>query len=314
MRSCQKKLQPMTDSQAWINGKYTRFSEMAVPVWDLGVVAGASLTEMARTFAHRPFRLTKHLDRLLKSCDELGFVVPYSMSQIQEVAETLVTENAQSLAANDDLGIVMFVTAGANRTYLGAGELPPPTVGVHTFRLPLELWRTSVMEGVKLRVPERRQIDTASLPVHLKTRNRLHWWLADREAAAMEPGSRALLLDSSDCVTETSAACFYAVVFNQIATASSGVLNSMSRHMVEAAAAAADVEFRMTRMPGLQLPHITEAFLTSTPVGVMPVQSIDGTPLPVDLEGPTIRMLRNHWKQQTGVDPVQQIVNAEVQK
>jgi hypothetical protein len=36
---------------AWINGALCPFTQAAVPVWDLGVVAGASVTEMARTFA-----------------------------------------------------------------------------------------------------------------------------------------------------------------------------------------------------------------------------------------------------------------------
>ncbi|MEZ6130756.1 MAG: aminotransferase class IV [Planctomycetaceae bacterium] len=300
----------MTDARAWINGEFLSFSDMAIPVWDLGVVAGASVTEMARTFAHQPFRLTNHIDRLLSSCQELGFEVPWSAARLQQIAETLVAENVQRISASDDLGIVMFVTAGANRTYLGDGDLPGPTVGVHTFRLPLELWYRSVVDGVRLHVPEIRQIDAISLPIHLKTRNRLHWWLADREAAAVEPGSKALLLDSADCFTETSTACFYAVIANRIVTPDHHVLHSMSCRMVEEAAAAAGLEFRRTRIPREQLAEFSEAFLTSTPVGIMPVQSINGSPLPVDPDGAFIRMLRNFWKQQTNIDPAQQIINA----
>ena len=51
----------MIEPIAWINGVHCPFSQAAVPVWDMGVVAGAAVTEMARTYRHRPFRLDKHV-------------------------------------------------------------------------------------------------------------------------------------------------------------------------------------------------------------------------------------------------------------
>lgn len=299
----------MNSSLSWINGNYTDFANMAVPVWDLGVVAGASITEMARTFGHRPFRMAEHLERLLAACAEVKFGVPFSAAELLDVAHKLIENNVQSLDSADDLGIVTFVTAGANRTYLGEGPLPGPTVGLHTFRLPLELWRSTVEHGVKLQVPECRQPDT-SLPVHLKTRNRLHWILADQQAQEIEPGSKSLLLDSQNCVTETSTACFYGVLFGTVVTPSGGVLDSMSRRMVTEALHAANIPFKPGPIPELQLPHLSEAFLSSTPVGILPVQSINGRPLPFDLNGPMYQALRDHWKQQTKIDPVAQLMNA----
>jgi hypothetical protein len=60
----------------------------------------------------------------------------------------------------------------------------------------------------------------------------------------------------------------------------------------------------------MQLPHLAEAFLSSTPVGILPVQSIDGRPLNFDINSPMYLAVRNYWKQQTGIDPVTQILNA----
>ncbi|MEZ6124951.1 MAG: aminotransferase class IV [Planctomycetaceae bacterium] len=293
---------------AWLNGQLLPFSKLRLPVWDLGVVAGAAITEMARTYAHQPFRIERHLDRLLSSCAEIGFDIPYAKDSLHDAVSSVVQENARRLDAHDDLGIVVFVTAGANRTYLGAGPLPGPTVAVHTFRLPLEIWRQSVREGVRLRIPQRRQIECNSLPVHLKIRNRLHWWLADREADQIEAGSRALLLDSTGCLTETSTACFYAVIDGTILTPAENVLNSLSCEMVQAAAEHLKIGFERTRLTPRMLTEATEAFVSSTPVGLLPVRSVDDVRFPLNGEHSMWARLLAYWKQQTGVHPAEQIL------
>jgi branched-subunit amino acid aminotransferase/4-amino-4-deoxychorismate lyase len=129
----------MDEPLAWINGQEVPFSQLALPAWDLGVVAGASITEMARTFRHQPFQLARHLQRLEASCAQLGFETSFRVRDLAMVAERLVLKNIALIDDNDDLGIVAFVTAGANRTYLGGENLPAGTTAVHTFRLPLEL-------------------------------------------------------------------------------------------------------------------------------------------------------------------------------
>lgn len=299
----------MPEAQGWINGQQIPFSQMQLPVWDLGVVAGASITEMARTFAHQPFRLADHLQRLLTSCEEIGFSVPWSEDELLAAANGIVVQNVSRLTKNADLGIVVFVTAGANRTYLGDAELPGPTVGIHTFPLPFVNWKSGVRDGVRLQIPERRQIGSESLPVHLKIRNRLHWWLADRDANNIEQGSRALLLDSNGFITETSTACFFAVINDEIVTPRSHVLNSMSRRMVKEGAAEAGIAFHEADLSVDDIHKMQSAFLSSTPVGVLPVKSIAGTEFSADIEGRLLRMLRDFWKSQTGVDPALQILN-----
>ena len=301
----------MNEPLAWINGRETLFSQLALPVWDLGVVAGASVTEMARTFRHQPFRLLQHLQRLSTSCAELGFETPFSISDMAAAAERLVQKNSALIDADDDLGIVAFVTAGANRTYLGAENLPGGTSVVHTFRLPLELWRSAAEEGVRLTIPDRRQISECSQPVNHKTRNRLHWWLADREADAVESGSRALLLDSSGLITETSTACFFAVINGTIVTPRSQVLNSMSRRIVEEAAADCGLSFAHRDIAADEVSAMEEAFLSSTPSGLLRVRSIDGHPIGTEDTRSVIPDLLAYWDKVAGLNPLQQILRRD---
>ncbi len=298
----------MTQPLAWLNGHRIAFEQMAVPVWDLGVVAGASITEMARTYLHQPFRLTEHVGRLTDSCRELGFSLPYDGKVLVETATELAAHNSKSLASNEDLGIVVFVTAGANPTYMGEAELPGPTVGIHTFRLPFHLWKAAAQDGVRLRIPHVRQIPNSVLPVHLKVRNRLHWWLADRAVGANSSGCRALLLDEDGYITETSTSAFFGVVDGTILSPGRNVLDSLSRRMVQEAALELGIRFELADLPASAIQKMNEVFLSSTPVGLLPVQSIDGTTFPVNQPDSTLDRILDWWSEKTGLNPRQQIL------
>lgn len=293
---------------AWKNGDVLPFADLSLHVSDLGVVAGASVTEMARTFAHKPFRLAEHIQRLLESCEELGFPMVYTAEQLITVAEHIVQENSRLISSQADLGIVAFATAGANRTYLDATELPAASAVIHTFQLPFDLWKPAATKGVRLVIPQRTQVDSSAMPVHRKVRNRLHWWLADQEAQATTPGSRALLLDSAGRITETSNGCFYAVIDNAIVTPNANVLISMSRRIVEEAAANAGMTFSARDLIVSDINQMQEAFVSSTPFGVLSVQSINDTVF--ESRNPVAAMLNNFWQHLTGINPVKQILSS----
>lgn len=291
----------MNEALAWINGSMCPFSEAAVPVWDLGVVAGASVTEMARTFAHQPFRLEQHVRRLTTTLAALGFPEPWSAESLLSAATDVVHHNSKLIAAGEDLGIVLFSTAGSNPTYLNGCSSLTTTV-VHTFLLPFEGWKSSLLNGVRLQIPSVRQIPEDCFPVTHKVRNRLHWWLADREANRLEPGSRALLQDHEGFVTETSTSCFYIVREGRIVTSSRGVLNSLSSQVVEELAASLQIPFERRPIPVAELAEVTEAFLSSTPVCLLPVSHINGSPTGTTIPGAVVCRLMQAWSQLVGID------------
>src|SRR5207249_910816 len=92
----------------------------------------------------------------------------------------------------------------------GVGDCPA-TFGMHTFPLPVERYRHFYELGIDLVVPETRHVPIQCVDPHIKQRSRMTWWLAQRQAQAIEPGSQALLLDRNGNVTETAAANFLIV-------------------------------------------------------------------------------------------------------
>ncbi len=300
----------MPEPLAWINGLLQPFSQTGLPVWDLGVVAGAAVTEMARTYRHRPFRLDEHIRRLTNSLSALGFPQTWTRKQLAEAAQEIVRHNAELISENQDLGIVLFSTAGSNPTYL-AGLGNQSTTVIHTFVLPFQMWRSGLLHGVRLRIPDVRQIPDDCFPVAHKVRNRLHWWLADQQAARLEPGSKALLLDHSGFITETSTSCFYLVRDGQISTPDRGVLKSLSSEIVEELASVLKIPFCRRQISVEELSTADEAFLSSTPVGLLPVSHIDGRPFKFSQSDSVFTRLIEKWETLTGVNPAQQVLDAE---
>ncbi|MGB0740158.1 MAG: aminotransferase class IV [Planctomycetaceae bacterium] len=293
----------MTEPVAWINGRLRAWSDAAVPAWDLGVVAGAAVTEAGRTYGHRFLRQSEHFRRFFSGLQTLQFPQPFSQEQLHGAVQEVLSHNTGLISPDADLGVVICSTAGSNATYLGHHSDECTTM-VHTYPLPFSLWQPAFLNGVRLRTVRTRQIPADCFPTTVKVRNRLHWWLADREAAALEAGSRALLLDSSGSVTETSTCCVLMVRDGMISTPSGEVLDSLSGRVVEECATKLGIPFRREPISVAELQLADEVILSSAPAGLLPVRTIDGVTVRDEgsLRGPVFVQLLETISQDVGVD------------
>lgn len=297
----------MVEPVAWVNGELVNWTSAGLPLWDLGVVAGAAVTEAGRTYAGRFLWASAHIGRLCHSLQTLGFPLNWTEQQLLEGCEVVVRANLAGLPAMADLGVVLFSTAGANATYLGHRSDAATTV-IHTYPLPFRLWRKSFVEGVSLRIPAVRQIPEECFPVSLKVRNRLHWWLADREAERLEAGSRALLMTREGLLTETSTGCLFIVRGTKLLTPAAHVLESLSRGVVEELSVDLGLQVECCELRAADLEAADEVFLSSSPSCLIPVRQIEGRVVGRECPGPVFRRLLRAWSSRTGVDLDQQML------
>src|SRR5262249_20622509 len=96
----------MHEPIAYLDHRLVPVSEARLHVFDLGIVGGMAVTEMIRTFRHRPFRLSEHLMRLEQSCRRVGFEMPKPLSELASLAEEIVAHNVRLIADEDDLGLI----------------------------------------------------------------------------------------------------------------------------------------------------------------------------------------------------------------
>jgi branched-chain amino acid aminotransferase len=302
----------MTDPVAYLNGEYLSISKATLSVFDLGVVAGASVTEMVRTFRHIPFRLSQHLDRLDESLAYLNIDCPVSRQELLSICEKVVGENSRLIPIDHDLGLIIFVTAGQNLTYLGRSEIKrakSPTLCVHTFPLPFELWADRYSTGVHLVTTSVRSMPDDVISPAVKHRNRLHWQIADAEARRMDPTAMALLLDQDGYLTETGTGNLCIVDGGTILTPAFHVLRGISRSVVAELAASIGISMGYIRLRPDDLERASEAFLTSTPHCLLPVTNFNGEPIGRGVAGPIFQRLIAAWSDMVGVDIIAQMEN-----
>jgi len=300
------------EPHVFLHGRMVPASEAHLTVYDAGVVLGATVTELVRTFRKEPFRLDDHLRRLSQSLHFVGFDIGMSMEELGRTVRQLVAHNAALLGPEDELGVVIFVTAGEYPTYAGgaAGSVrTTPTLCAHTFPLPFELWADKLLSGIHLVTPSIRHVPPQCYDPKMKCRSRMHYYLADQQARLVDREAAALLLDLEGNVTETGAANFLMVEDGTIVSPSlRNTLPGVSRATVIELAAKLGIPFGVRDLQVFDAVNADEAFLASTPYCLMSVTKINGTRIGTGKPGAIYGRLVKAWSERVGLDILQQIV------
>jgi len=304
----------LTEPIAFLNGQLVPFSQAAVPVTDLGVVAGASVTEMIRTFGHVPFRLPDHIDRLFGSLSLCGFSTDVSRKRLEDTVSQIVEHNAPLIPATHDLGIIVFVSAGQNLTYLGDASRAAAsqgTVCVHSFPLPFELWAEKQTAGQHLASVDVLPLPNESVPPQAKHRNRLHWFRADLEARSRFPAASSLLATPAGLITETAAGNFYIAKGRTILTPSSDlVLGGISQMVLREIATKLGFTWKESAIRFNDLLKADEAMTSTTTCCLLPVTQFNDQTIGGGQPGPVFQELITAWSGLVGVDIVRQAAQA----
>lgn len=301
----------MSEPLVFLNGQMVPASQAHLAIYDAGVVLGATVTEMTRTFRQRPWRLDDHLERLFRSLRYTRMDIQMSRERLAEVSNELVAHNAKLIDREDELGLIHFVTAGEYPTYAGsAGRAArtTPTVCIHTFPMPFELWAKKMRTGMHVVTPSIRHVPPQCYDPKMKYRSRMHYYLADQEARLVDPDAAALLLDLGGNVTETSGANFLIVENGTIVSPTTvNTLPGISRQMVIELAGKLAIPFAERDFQVYNVMNADEALTTSTPYCLMPVTKINGAAIGDGKPGPMFRRLLAAWSEAVGLDINRQI-------
>lgn len=292
------------DPWVYQNGNWIPQSRARIQLNDAGFVQGATITDMLRTFGGKPYLADEHVGRFHLGCLRSGIPLPKGTTpqSLNQVIEEVIRKNQPFYGPNEDLAVVLLATPGPVGFYLGEpggfgdGE---PTLIVHSFPVPRQRYVGWFKEGAKLRLVETRQVPGVCVPEGLKTRSRMHWWLAERQARAQEPGSMALMQHIDGQITETAPAnvLFFAngkCKGPPMAHILPGVTLGRVKRMIH--------QLGIEYQEGPIFPHeaaeADEILLTGTMFGVAGVGSLDGRRL--DWPGPVYQKMMKLWEDEVG--------------
>lgn len=188
---------------AFQNGRIVPRSGVAVGFHDAGLVSAVTVADFTRTYGRKLFRWPDHMARFRRDCETCHIPLPFTDAELTTTAETLIVENGKFLAPADEFAVITFATPGPLGHLVGSTDNGPPTVVMHTFRLPTERYARFTDGGLTLAVvgtlPE-----SSVLPGGVKHRSRLHWWMAEKLAVEQNPGAVAVLVDSHGASADTA--------------------------------------------------------------------------------------------------------------
>lgn len=288
----------MSTPVCYFNGRWIAADEIAISPDDLGFLLGATVTERLRTFAGQPFRVAEHVARLRHSLEVVGWRAERLAAEVEGAIGQFVARNAALIAPGDDWAIVAFVTPGV--TY----DAAQPTVCVHGFPLRFAGWAHQFAAGVAGVVVDVRQVPGNCWPAELKCRSRMHYYLADQEAARKQPGARAILLDQHGYVCEASTANVVAYFADRglVTPKLDGVLPGISQQVLFELADGLGMTHGEADLTPEELAAADEAFLTSTSICMLPLVQLDGRPIGTGAAGPVFQNLLQAWSKLVGLD------------
>jgi len=250
-----RRLLPMPDKLAILDGDVMDVAQATIPVTDEGLLRGDGVFEVVRLYGGRPYGLEEHLERMARSAATLR--LPFDIDAIRDDVEKLLEHSEPA-----DGGLRLLATRGGRRIGI-IEDLPviPDTVGLAT----VTYAPTRVLDGVK----------SLSYAANM---------LASR--IARERGAdEALLVTPHGRVLEGPTTSFFYVLDGALCTPplEDRILDSITRR---ALFAVTDATERITTLDDLRT--ATEAFLASSAREVQPVRAIDAIAIPA-APGPVSR-------------------------
>lgn len=204
---------------AWLGDRLVPHAEACLPVWDLGVSQGIAIAEQFRTVRHKLWGLDAHLDRFEKGLCASGIVRPCEREILVDRLEQVARHNAALLAPGDDLSVYLSVSAGSSpalspRAWTGrrtAWQPDPreslgasPRLAIWATPVAFWRWHVALTEGLHLVTVPVPELPAAAAPRELKSRSRMHYWLAEQAAQQLAPDALPLLLGTDGFVADTS--------------------------------------------------------------------------------------------------------------
>lgn len=291
----------MSERVVYLNGSVVPEGEAKVSVFDRGFTSGDAVYEVTRSFAHKLFRLDRHVDRLRRSLAYTRIDCGLSADQLQQLSEDVFERNRHLLGEYDDYLLWNIISRGER----------PPSPNRHatvvTYCAPVlsANFARTYLDGVTVITPATRRIPPQSLDSRAKIANKMNHMMAKFEAQQAGPDAVPLMLDIDGNITETDLANFFFVAGGKLCTPlARNVLGGITREAVIELADRLGIEVAEGVYTPYDVYMADEAFTTGTSETISPVRSFNGSPIGAELPGPVTLNLIKAWNDLVGVDIV----------
>ena len=280
------------DGVGFMDGEFMAFSDLRIPVTDMGFQLADMCYDAVHVRKRRFFRLDDHMARFQSFIEARGYdTLGYDIDAIKDVCHCCVARTGL-----DDAFLTVIVTRGSPET---------AKKDLRTCGNRLLAWATPYHAIVSDEEMENGcdiiVADTVRIPPHAVDPTVKNFGRLDFVGALFEAYERntqyAVLLDNDGFVTEGRGWNIFALRGGELLSPDSGVLEGITRRTVLELSAELNIDGKLAPISAAELRGADEVFLTSTAGGVMPVRSIDGKPVGDGQPGPvTARLQDLYWR------------------
>lgn len=261
----------------YMDGEFRPLSEAMLPVSDLIIQRGVGVFESIPTVGGRPLRMTAHIERLIVSAGASTIALPVDTEKMKAI----IREGLHRMEPGTETLIRPYITGGD--TFDETTGFPNPRFFILFERATSpakELYETGVLLwplDMARRSPETKSVD----------------YMTSYSLEARERGAFEVLYCPGGEITEGAHSSFFLVIDGEIVTAPLGrVLSGTTRWIVIELAKRNGMRVR-ERVPLLsELGRTSEAFITGSLKGILPVVRIGDAVIGDGRPGPLTRRLR----------------------
>ncbi|MES2940687.1 MAG: aminotransferase class IV [Pseudomonadota bacterium] len=276
---------------AWQRGEYVPIAQASVAMTDWGFLRSDATYDVVTVWDGAFFRLDAHLERFLRSCARFRLDPGRSPGEIVDILTQCVR-----LAGLRQSYVEMICTRG--QPPWGSRDPRQAANQFFAFAVPY-VWIANEEQrarGLHVAVSDVQRIPAASVD---PTAKNYHWNdLTMGLLGALDAGADTVLLtDGAGHVVEGPGFNIFALCGGTLVTPKEGVLEGITRRTVLELARAQGIAVEERALGAGELRGASEAFLSSSGGGVLPVTRVDGQSLGTGAPGPvTQRLLRAYWE------------------
>ena len=299
----------MPNRIVYFNGEFVPESEARVSIFDSALMFGDMAFEMTRTYGQKPFRLRDHLDRIDGALKLLEIDCGMTLEAMEEATLETLERNLPTESKDVDWQIMHNISRGPLPLYhtaFPAGTRPTISINCWPLISHMGTFATNYASGLSVGIPAQQALPSHLVDAKAKTRSRLHYQMANLQAARMG-GIWPVLLDPDGFITEGTGWNIFFVRDGILYTSEPrNILLGVSRRVTMELAVEGGIEVCETNLGRYEALQADEIFCTGTTYALCHANSFEGQTVSDGEPGPVFTQLMAAWKRRAGIDFVHQ--------
>jgi len=183
-------------------------------------------------------------------------------------------------------------------------------VAIYCDLIPFAKYAPWYIGGARVVMSSTRRNPSQSLSPNAKISNKMNHFVAEAEVRGVDPDAFPLMLDLDGNIAEGVGNNFLFVENGRIKVPNRrNVLHGVTMNTLIELAEGIGIPVDESDYPPFAVYQADEAFMTGTTIVVMPVASLNGSPIGDVVPGPVTQRLWQAWADLTGVDIIDQALS-----